>query len=83
MTPDDVHTVGFGRPPFGKRGYDEHAVDDLLDRIEGSLCGEPQITLEEITAVTIPKPPLGHRGYEKHEVDQFLERVISEWPDRH
>ncbi|RBY94883.1 cell division protein DivIVA [Blastococcus sp. TBT05-19] len=38
MTAEDVHSVVFGKPPLGKgRGYDEDQVDELLDRIEGTL----------------------------------------------
>ena len=37
MTPDDVRTVKFGRPPFGKRGYDEEEVDAFLDIVEVEL----------------------------------------------
>jgi DivIVA domain-containing protein len=82
MTPDDIHTARFHKPPTGRRGYDEQAVDDLLDRIEDSLGGQPAIRLEELAAVSFPKPPIGKRGYHKDEVDTFIQRVVSEWPSR-
>jgi DivIVA domain-containing protein len=82
MTPNDVHNVQFHKPPIGKRGYDEQAVDELLDRIEESLSGRSGITLDELIVVTFPKPPLGKRGYLKADVDTFLQLVISEWPPR-
>ena len=83
MTPDDVHNALFTKPPLGKRGYDEEAVDDLLDRIEASLRGEPQITREELATVIFPKPPFGKRGYCRPDVDRFMQRVLSEWPVFH
>ena len=30
---DDVRSVRFNKPPFGKRGYDEQQVDAVLDEI--------------------------------------------------
>jgi DivIVA domain-containing protein len=80
LTPNDVHNVQFHKPRIGLRGYDEQAVDELLDRIEESLDGRSAITLEELIVVRFPKPPLGHRGYLKADVDTFLQLVIAEWP---
>ena len=80
MTPDEVHSVAFRKPPIGKRGYDERAVDVLLGRIEATLRGTPKITRQELQAVTFRKPPLGKRGYSEEEVDAFLRRVVAEWP---
>jgi DivIVA domain-containing protein len=37
LTPSDVRTVAFRKPPIGKRGYDEKEVDDFLDRVERTL----------------------------------------------
>jgi DivIVA domain-containing protein len=37
LTPSDVHNVSFKKPPIGKRGYDQEAVDDFLDRVESTL----------------------------------------------
>jgi DivIVA domain-containing protein len=80
MTPDDVHSVAFRKPPIGKRGYDEVQVDALLDRIEATLRGTQQITRDELTEVDLRKPPFGKRGYCEEEVDSFIQRVIAEWP---
>jgi DivIVA domain-containing protein len=79
MTPDDVHNARFRKPPIGMRGYDEEAVDDLLDRIEASLRGDLAITRDELSEVTFRKPPIGKRGYFKGDVDSFIQRVLSEW----
>ena len=46
VTADEVHTVVFRKPPIGKRGYDEDAVDDLLDRVETALGGGPAAGIE-------------------------------------
>uniref|UniRef100_UPI001447CF54 DivIVA domain-containing protein n=1 Tax=Gordonia paraffinivorans TaxID=175628 RepID=UPI001447CF54 len=37
LTPDDVHHVAFGRPPIGRRGYNEDQVDAFLDDVEATL----------------------------------------------
>lgn len=37
LTPDDVHHVAFGKPPIGKRGYNEDQVDQFLDDVEATL----------------------------------------------
>jgi DivIVA domain-containing protein len=43
---DEVHTVVFSKPPIGQRGYDEDAVDDLLDQVETALRGGPAAGIE-------------------------------------
>jgi DivIVA domain-containing protein len=80
MTPDEVHDVSFGRPPPGHRGYDQQAVDDLLDRIEATLRGTPRIRREELNSLLIKRPRVGQGGYSAVEVDAFLQRVVAEWP---
>lgn len=35
--PADVQAVSFGRPPWGKRGYNENQVDDFLDRAVATI----------------------------------------------
>lgn len=37
LTPIDVSNVAFGKPPRGKRGYDEDEVDSFLDLVEAEL----------------------------------------------
>ena len=34
LTPGDVHSVAFSKPPLGKRGYHEDEVDAFLDLVE-------------------------------------------------
>lgn len=38
LTPSDVHTVTFSKPPLGRSGYHEDEVDDFLDRVETELA---------------------------------------------
>lgn len=33
MTPDEVHSVAFRKPPIGKRGYSDDEVDAFLRRV--------------------------------------------------
>jgi DivIVA domain-containing protein len=80
MSPDEVHSVVFRKPPIGKRGYDEETVDELLDRLEDTLRGRPRISREELTGVTFKRPPFGKRGYREEDVDAFIQRAIAEWP---
>ena len=37
LTPEQVHNVGFSKPPIGRRGYHEDEVDAFLDRVEAAL----------------------------------------------
>ncbi|MBU2666299.1 DivIVA domain-containing protein [Actinoplanes bogorensis] len=45
LTPADIHNIVFGKPPIGKRGYDEEEVDALLDE-----AGQEMIRLLEENA---------------------------------
>lgn len=74
ITPDDVATVTFSRPPLGKRGYHEEEVDAFLDVVCHDLEGlyaeleqtkrrDPLITheppsLPPITFAAPPQPPV-------------------------
>lgn len=37
LTPADVRDVAFGKPPWGKRGYNEDDVDAFLNRVEAEV----------------------------------------------
>ena len=44
VTADDVHSVIFPKPGFGRgRGYDEDQVDAFLDAVEAALRGDPDV----------------------------------------
>ena len=75
LTPDDVHNATFRRPRRGKPGYDEHAVDIFLDRVEAALRGRNDLTAEDVVAVSLPLQQRRRRAYEKEAVDAFLDQV--------
>lgn len=77
LTADDVRDVAFGKPPIGKRGYNEDEVDDFLDSVEAALRDPTASTLtaEDVHNVAFNKPPIGKRGYNEDDVDEFLDRV--------
>lgn len=77
MTPEDVRHVAFRKAPFGRRGYQEKAVDDLLDDIASALAGGPPLTSERLRDLPPPRE-LFARGYHPDEVDAFLARVRPE-----
>jgi DivIVA domain-containing protein len=83
LTADDVHRIGFRKPPLGRRGYDEESVDKFLDQVESDLLarqsGGPLIrvalTAADVHAVAFLRPPFGRRGYDEEQVDHFLDEV--------
>jgi DivIVA domain-containing protein len=77
----DVRSVQFGKPPFGRRGYDEIEVDDFLRRVTDALTqtrGVPDLDAEEVHQIAFRKPRIGSRGYDEDEVDAFLDLVEAE-----
>jgi DivIVA domain-containing protein len=75
LTARDVRTAAFGKPPRGRRGYQESQVDKFLDRIENTLLGQDDLTAGEVREVRFSRPMFGRRGYDETEVDAFLARV--------
>jgi len=80
LTAADIDNVAFSRPPWGKRGYDEHEVDAFLDRIRAKLLnpGDSSLTAADIHSVGFSTPPWGKRGYNEDQVDAFLDHVEAE-----
>lgn len=80
LTAEQVHNVAFGKPPMGKRGYNEDEVDAFLDVVEAALRDPagPALTADQVRRVAFSKPPIGMRGYNEDEVDQFLETVAAQ-----
>lgn len=81
ITASDVRSVQFGKPPFGRRGYDEIEVDDFLRKVTEALSqtrGAPALEAEEVHQVAFRKPRIGSRGYDEDEVDAFLDLVEAE-----
>jgi DivIVA domain-containing protein len=77
----DVRTVRFGKPPFGKRGYDEAEVDDFLRLVADTLARTPggsRVSAGQVHEIAFRKPKIGSRGYDEDEVDAFLDVVEGE-----
>ncbi|XVS65164.1 DivIVA domain-containing protein [Actinosynnema sp. CA-299493] len=81
LTARDVRTAAFGKPPRGRRGYQESQVDKFLDRIENTLLGQDDLTAREVREVRFSRPMFGRRGYDETEVDAFLARVERQLGD--
>ncbi|WP_372470486.1 DivIVA domain-containing protein [Saccharothrix luteola] len=81
LTARDVRTAAFGKPPRGRRGYQESQVDKFLDRIENTLLGQDDLTAREVREVRFSRPMFGRRGYDETEVDAFLARVEKQLGD--
>ncbi|MDU0291442.1 DivIVA domain-containing protein, partial [Saccharothrix longispora] len=81
LTARDVRTAAFGKPPRGRRGYQESQVDRFLDRIENTLLGQDDLTAREVREVRFSRPMFGRRGYDETEVDAFLARVEKQLGD--
>lgn len=82
MTPDDVRHTSFAKAPFFRRGYDEHAVDAFVARIEQTLRGTDRLTSDDVRDVAFGKARSGQRGYSEDEVDAFLDLVRQQLDGR-
>lgn len=80
LTPEDLITVELGRARRSDPGYDEGAVDDLLDDVvaamrEGSLTpGQLARWRQRLEPVTRRLRP----GYDRGQVDALLDRLHSQ-----
>lgn len=79
MTPDEVHRIAFARAPFGRRGYREQDVDELLDLVVAALTGRLALTAEILDRGFRAPPGVFGRGYHPDQVDAFVERVRREF----
>jgi DivIVA domain-containing protein len=75
MTPDEVRAIAFGKPRFGRRGYDEDQVDAFLDLIAEALAGRNILTADDIHYVDFTITPIGARSYDQAQVDMFLDEA--------
>lgn len=75
LTAYEVRETIFGKPPWGKRGYNEDDVDEFLARVVARLEGRGGLTAADVHDAAFSKPPIGKRGYDEDEVDAFLETV--------
>ena len=75
MTPDEVRVFCFGKPRFGRRGYNEDEVDAFLDLIAEALAGRNILTPDDIHYVEFTIMPMGMRSYDQGQVDAFLDEA--------
>lgn len=75
LTAEAARDKSFGKPPWGKRGYDEKSVDDFLQLVARRLEGRGQLSAEDVRNIRFPTPRIFKRGYHKDEVDEFLARA--------
>ncbi len=79
LTADDIRHVAFGRPPIGRSGYAQEAVDEFLERIEREFrSGQLTMTASDIRDIAFARPRFGRRGYNEEEVDAFLDLIETE-----
>ncbi|MGW0003932.1 DivIVA domain-containing protein [Nocardia grenadensis] len=79
MTPEEVHEITFARAPFGRRGYREQDVDELLDLVAAALQRRVTLTREILNRGFRAPAGLFGRGYHPEQVDAFVERVRREF----
>lgn len=77
LTAEDVRGATFGKPPWGKRGYDEKSVNDFLQLAARRLDGRGHLSSADVRGVRFPKPPLGRRGFDAARVDAMLEAIAG------
>jgi DivIVA domain-containing protein len=75
MTPEEVRAIAFGKPRFGRRGYNEDEVDAFLDLIAEALAGRNILTADDIHYVEFTIMPVGMRSYDQAQVDLFLDEA--------
>lgn len=82
LTGNGVRQVVFGKPPIGKRGYDEHQVDEFMERLASALDGSGSLTGNDVRRVVFAKPPVGKRGYDEEQVDVLLDTAAAVLDER-
>ena len=77
LTADDVRNATLGKPPWGKRGYDEKSVTDFLQLAARRLDGRGHLTADDVRGVRFGKPPFGRRGLDEDQVDDLLREIAG------
>jgi DivIVA domain-containing protein len=77
VTAEGVRGATFPKPAFGKRGYDDKSVDDVLALAARRLDGRGHLTADDVRALRFRKSALLSRGYDKDAVDRFMAQVID------
>jgi DivIVA domain len=86
LTPADIRNVAFGKPPLGRRGYDEEEVDAFLDDVEHTVTA----LTKEIAALRAQlnhggrggaeDPVLGELDLIKHRLARIEQAVLGHRP---
>ncbi|WP_448222055.1 DivIVA domain-containing protein [Gordonia iterans] len=82
LTAADIRDATFGKPLFGRSGYNEDQVDDFLDALEAKFRDPADPALSWLTPGAVQEavfgpPGFGRRGYRRDEVDDFLARAAA------
>ncbi|MBI3215826.1 MAG: DivIVA domain-containing protein [Mycobacterium sp.] len=77
VTATAVREATFPKPPFGKRGYDEGSVNDLLALAARRLDGRGYLRAADIRDVVFRPAPLLSRGFDRGAVDEFVARLAA------
>lgn len=77
LTAQEVRNKCFEKPRWGRRGYHQKAVDDLLQLVARRLDGRGYLCADDLRNVRFPKSPLFQRGYDRAEVDDYLGRLVG------
>ncbi|MGE2835384.1 DivIVA domain-containing protein [Mycobacterium sp. SMC-4] len=77
LTAEDLRNVTFDKPPWGQRGYNEKAVDDVIALAARRLDGRGHLSADDVRHVVFNKPRIGRRGYHTGQVDALLERIAA------
>lgn len=74
---EDLRNVAFEKPAWGKRGYDEKSVNDLLALAARRLDGRGHLSADDVRAVRFNKPKFGKRGYDAGQVDRIVDEIAA------
>jgi DivIVA domain-containing protein len=69
--------MNFPKPAFGKRGYDDKSVNDVLQLAARRLDGRGHLTSDDVRVIRFRDSALLARGYDKDSVDEFMARIVS------
>jgi DivIVA domain-containing protein len=81
LTPADIRSIAFKKPPLGRRGYDEEEVDTFLDAVErtvAALTAEVTSLRAQLGRAVPPADdgtPAGPDGRVLAELDQIKARL--------
>ncbi len=72
---EDLRNITLEKPAWGKRGYDEKSVNDLVALAARRLDGRGHLSAEDVRSVRFNKPKFGKRGYDADQVDALVDEI--------